>query len=181
MQDEYQSLAEKTDAAPLIQLIVFHAGNEEFAVPISSVREIIKIGTITPIPNVFDFIKGIINVRGEIVTIIDIGTRFSLSKNKNVQPKHVVVTKQEDTLFGLLVDEVVEVLRIRQEDIQPSPSLITKMYEKYIESIVTLNDRLIMVLDISKILSIKEFTQIYKQTHRELLKNNKLNKPIQDQ
>ncbi len=181
MQNENPSLIENTDTAQLIQLIVFHAGNEEFAVPISEVREIIKIGTITPIPNVFDFIKGIINVRSEIVTIIDIGTRFSLLKNENVQPKHIVVTKQEDTLFGLLVDEVVEVLRVRQQDIQPPPSLIRKIYEKYIDSVVTLNDRLIVILDISKILSIKEFTQIYKQMHRELIKNRKLNKPIHDQ
>ncbi len=181
MQDENQTLSENTDAVPLIQLIVFHAGDEEFAVPISAVREIIKNGTITPIPNVFDFIKGIINVRSEIVTIIDIGTRFSLPKKENVQPKHIVVTKQEDTLFGLLVDEVVEVLRIRPEDIQPPPSLITKMYEKYIDSVVALNDRLIVILDISKILSLKEFTQIYKQTHRELLKSKKLNKSTHDQ
>lgn len=150
------NLEEKT----IIQLIVFRTGEEEFGVPIEEVREIIKMGTITPIPNALKFIKGIINVRGEIVTIIDIKKRFNLPIDKNSQAKHIIVSKQEETLFGLMVDEVIEVLRIKQKDIKSPPPLISKINEKYIKNVVSHEGRLIILLDLLKILSQDELLML---------------------
>ena len=161
----------------VIQLIVFLAGNEEFGVPIYAVREIIKMSPITPIPDSPDFIRGIINVRGEIVTVIDVKARFSLPPNKNNDPKHIVVTKQEEGLFGLVVDEVIEVLRIGQNDIKPAPTLVTKVNRKYIDGVVTHNDRLIILLDLNCVLSQKDLVQLSSQT-KARRKKNKI-KPIE--
>ena len=143
----------------IIQLIVFLAGNEEFGVPIDAVREIIKIGMVTAIPDSPDFIKGIVNVRGEIVTAIDVKLRFRLPDVRDAEAKHIVVTKQEDGLFGLIVDEVVEVLRIQKDDIKPPPSLVTRIHKKYINGVISHDSRLIILLDLTKILSENELIQ----------------------
>lgn len=156
MQDPTKIDISAADDETIIQLIIFCAGNEEFGVKIDSVREIIKIGTITPIPDSPPFIKGIINVRGEIVTAVDIKSRFSLPDNKNTGSKHIIVTKQEDSLFGLIVDEVIEILRIMKKDINPPPSLITGINDKYISGVITHHDRLIIILDLNLVLSHKE-------------------------
>jgi len=144
----------------LVQLIVFRAGNEEFGVPIDSVREIIKKSMITPIPNSPDFIKGIVNVRGEIVTAIDVKARFALTYTKNIEPKHIIVTNQEDSLYGLLVDEVIEVLRVPKKEIKAPPNLVSKVHEKYVSAVISHENRLIILLDLSKMLSQKDLVNL---------------------
>lgn len=148
------------DDKTVIQLIVFRAGNEEFGVNIDAVREIIKMSMITPIPESPDFIKGIVNVRGEIVTTIDIKSRFDLQQTEDVEAKHIVVTKQEDNLFGLIVDEVIEVLRIMKKEIKSTPNLIDKINEKYIKGIISHDNRLIILLDLEQVLSYQELVHL---------------------
>ena len=94
--------------AKIIQLIVFNLGNEEYGADINQVREIIRTGTVTPIPDSPDFIKGVSNIRGEIPVIIDLKSRFLLDTDKT-ENKHIVITEQDKNIFGLLVDEVTEV------------------------------------------------------------------------
>jgi purine-binding chemotaxis protein CheW len=172
IQKEEKEEHKHIDEHPIIQLIVFVAGNEEFGVPIDAVREIIKVGTITPIPDTADFIKGIINVRGEIVTTIDVKSRFSLPAKKNTTAKHMVVSKQGDSLYGLLVDEVIEVLRIQQNDLKPPPSLINQIHKKYVSGVISHNNRLIIVLDLSYVLSEKELVKLMDVTKKKKYKQH---------
>lgn len=172
MQKQEKSHEQVLEEEKIIQLIIFLAGNEEFGVAIDAVREIIKIGIVTPIPNSPDFIKGIINVRGEIVTAIDIKSRFHLPTIKETNPKHIVVTKQEEGLFGLIVDEVVEVLRIQQNEIKPPPALVTQIHKRFISGVVSHESRLIIILDLSSILSQKELLQ-----YSNLQRKNSKEKP----
>lgn len=165
------------DEKTIIQLIVFRAGGEEFGVKIDAVREIIKMGMITPIPESPHFIKGIINVRGEIVTAIDIKSRFSLPAKKEDESKHIIVTKIDDNLFGLIVDEVIEVLRILKKDIQLTPSSLIRTHEKYVSGIISHEGRFIILLNIKKLLSHQELTQLYRNNSPKL-HNNKHHKSI---
>lgn len=159
------------DEKTVIQLIVFRAGGEEFGVKIDEVREIIKMGMITPIPESPDFIKGIINVRGEIVTAIDIKSRFSLSAKKDNESKHIIVTKIDDNLFGIIVDEVIEVLRILKKDIKLTPSYLIRTHEKYVRGIISHEGRFIILLDIKKLVSHQELTKLYRNNSIKI--NNK--------
>jgi purine-binding chemotaxis protein CheW len=143
----------------VIQLIVFSLGDEEFGTDIDQVREIIRAGTVTPIPDSPDFIKGVTNVRGEIAVVIDLKKRFFL-RTKNVEERHIIMTEQEKSLFGLMVDEVTEVLRIPQEDIKTTPELVTGIDRMYINGVLTLEDRLIIMLDLSKVLSEEELAKL---------------------
>jgi purine-binding chemotaxis protein CheW len=148
------------DGKTVIQLIIFRAGHEVFGVKIDAVREIIKMGVITTIPESPEFIKGIINVRGEIVTAIDVKSRFNLPATENVEEKHIVVTKQGENLFGLIVDEVIEVLRIMKKDIQISPPLLDRINEKYVGGIISHDDQLIILLDLEQVLSYQDLINL---------------------
>jgi purine-binding chemotaxis protein CheW len=151
-------LLNKVEEEQLVQLIVFRASDEEFSVPIDVVQEIIKVGHITPIPDAPDFMRGLINVRGDIVSIMDIKKRFSLKQGGD--SKHIIITTQAGGLFGLMVDEVLEVLRVKKTDINTTPSLITKIQKKYVQGVVVYENRLIILLDLSSILSQKELVKI---------------------
>lgn len=148
------------EGTKIIQLIVFNLGDEEFGADIDQVREIIRIGTVTPIPDSPDFIKGVTNVRGEIAVVIDLKTRFFLRAKKEVEEKHIIMTEQEKTLFGLMVDEVSEVLRIPEIEIKETPELVTRIDRVYISGVLTLENRLIIMLDLTKVLSEEELEKL---------------------
>ena len=162
---------EAREEGKIIQLIVFHLGDEEFGANIAQVREIIRRGPVTPIPDSPDFIKGVTNVRGEIAVVIDLKTRFFLQAKKEVEEKHIVMTEQEKNLFGLMVDEVSEVLRIPEADIKSTPELVTRIDRVYISGVLTLENRLIMVLDLQKVLSEEELAKLseIRIKHRETI------------
>lgn len=168
---ESQSTKEKKQ---IIQLIVFRVGDEEFGIPISDVQEIIKISTITPIPDSPEFIKGLINVRGDIVAIIDVRARFFLTTQEEPS-RHIVITKQEGSFFGLMVDEVMEVLRIQESDIKPPPRLMTKINEYYVHGVVTHDGRLIILLDVAQVLSEEELVRLTEMTRGQHKKSDQVN------
>lgn len=144
----------------VIQLIAFNLGDEEFGADINQVREIIRVGSITPIPDSPNFIKGITNVRGEITVVVDLKERFFLSRKKEVESKHIIITEQEKNLFGLVADEVTEVLRIPETEIKSTPELVTRIDRTYVSGVITLEDRLIILLDLAKVLLKEELTRL---------------------
>jgi len=144
----------------IIQLIVFLLGDEEFGADITQVREIIRVGSVTPLPDSPDFIKGVTNVRGEIAVVIDLKNRFFLQTKKKIEEKHIIMTEHDNNLFGLVVDEVIEVLRIPETDIKTTPELVTRIKRIYISGILTLENRLIIMLDLTKVLSKEELIKL---------------------
>ena len=154
------------------QFVVFTLGNEEYGVEILDVREIVKTGTITMIPNAPDFLKGIINLRSKIVGVIDLEKRFLLKReDEEYTGKHIVIAMIGDGTFGLLVDEVTDVLRLPKEGIKLPPEMITKKIGvDYVEGIGTLGEKLIILLDLEKVLSEKELIGLAKASAREYRK-----------
>lgn len=130
---------EEQQTAP-IQLVVFRLDDEEFAVKIEEIREVIMFKTITPMPDAPKFLRGVTNVRGEIVLVIDLKEKFMFAHNQGKQAKHIIITKQEENLFGLLVDEVTEILRIHEEEIKEAPELLTKIHKDYVKGVVVLEN-----------------------------------------
>jgi purine-binding chemotaxis protein CheW len=141
-------------------LIVFDLGNEEFGVKIDEVREVVRTGVITPIPDSPEFIKGVANVRGEIVSVIDLKSRFFLPGGKAGESRHIIITEQEKNIFGLMVDEVTEVLRIPQAEIKATPEILTRIHAEYVRGVVTIGERLIILLDLAKVLSEEELVEL---------------------
>lgn len=158
--DQLQKSSKQTDEKQtdqLLQIIVFVLNKEEYAVPIDEIREVIKIPKITPVPNSAEFILGVINLRGKIVPIINIEKRFGLVRNtEGIIPEHVIVTQdKKGTLFGVQVDQVTEVLKVSQDMVQPTPTLVTsKISTEYLGGVIVLSEeRVLLLLNLQKILT----------------------------
>lgn len=134
------SSAHAANGAELVQLVVFTLDNEEYAVPITDLQEIIKVPEVTPVPNSPSFVKGILNLRGKIVVVIDLEDRFQLTREGKEASKHIIITEIENASFGVVVDEVIEVLTIAKSSIQPTPTLMSsRIHTEYLSGVVVLS------------------------------------------
>jgi purine-binding chemotaxis protein CheW len=135
-----------------IQLVVFHLEDEEYAVEISEVREILKKVEIVPIPNCPSFITGIINVRGKIVVVSDLRKLFNLKHAEELESQYIILAEIDGNIYGAIVDDVDEVLRLPKDSIQNAPAIISeKIHADYVRGIVPVEDRLIILLDFKKV------------------------------
>jgi purine-binding chemotaxis protein CheW len=126
---------------PTEQLVTFELDKEEYASTITDLREIIKIPDITPIPGAQEFIRGILNLRGQIVVVVDLEKRFNLKREHPAEPKHIIIAEVEDSVFGVTVDEVTGVLRVPKESIKMTPHLVaSKIQSEYLKGVVILED-----------------------------------------
>lgn len=143
-----------------IQLVVFKliAGDTvcEYGVPITKVQEIIPMAKPTRLPQVPDFVEGIINLRGKIIPIIDIKKRFGMPASEISNESRSVVVEAEGQIMGIIVDEVSEVLRLPTDGIEPPPAIIGGVTADYLTGVGKLEDRLLILLDMDKILSEQE-------------------------
>ena len=155
-----QEEAGAKESAKIVRLVVFNLGDEEFGIDIDQVKAVMRMMPITPIPDSPDFIKGVSNVRGEIAVVIDLRSRLFLPAKKEVESKQIVMIEQEKNLFGLMVDEVSEILGVPETEIKTTPELTTGIDRVHISGVITLKDRLIVVLDLTKMLSEEEFAKL---------------------
>jgi len=137
-----------------VQVIVFNLGEERYGVEISQVREIIKPSQITRIPNAPGFVEGVINLRGQITTIINLRKRFGMeSKDVDVNTR-IIVVEYKDAVIGMMVDTVNEVKYLPSSDIEELPNIITSRNEaKFLKGVGKLPDGLLILIDLNKVLS----------------------------
>jgi purine-binding chemotaxis protein CheW len=125
------------------QIVTFGLDQEEYASPITDLKEIIRIPEIVAVPGVYAYIRGIFNLRGQVVTVIDLEKRFELKREHPAKPRHVIIVEVEKAMFGILVDEVSGVLRIPVSSIKPAPPAITaKIQADYINGIIILDQEM---------------------------------------
>jgi purine-binding chemotaxis protein CheW len=140
-----------------IQLVVFTLKNSstvcEYGVPITKVQEIIPMTIPTRLPQAPAFVEGIINLRGRIIPIIDLKKRFEMGSSEVTSETRSVVVEVEGHTVGIIVDEVSEVLRLATENIEPAPSIIGGIAAEYLTGVGKVDDRLLILLDMDKILS----------------------------
>lgn len=135
-----------------IQVVAFHLGNEEYAVDILYVQEINRLLNITRVPRAGEHIEGVINLRGNIIPIINLHTRFNLHSSGNEDDKRIIVFQYEDLKVGIIVDQVSEVLRIKQSEIEPASKVYGTVEKDHIKGIAKVEDRLMILLDLAKII-----------------------------
>jgi purine-binding chemotaxis protein CheW len=140
----------------LIQLVSFKIGTEEFGVDILKVQEINKLVQITKVPNAPYFVEGVINLRGRIIPIVDLRTRLGLPRKDFDKNTRIVVIDLHGKTIGFIVDAVNEVLRISNDIIEPPPTISKGVNADYITSVAKLEDRLLILLDLEKLLSEEE-------------------------
>ena len=147
---------EKVKTKETLQLVSFKLGEEEFGVDILQVQEIIRMQSITRVPNAPHFVEGVINLRGKVIPIIDLRKRFDLGDHERDKNTRIVVVKIDEIVVGLIVDEVSEVLRIPADTVEPPPPIIAGIESDFIKGVGKLEGRLLILLDLNKILSKEE-------------------------
>ena len=155
---------EKIFTGEMVQLVNFRLRDEEFGVDIGSVREITKVADITHIPEAPSFIYGVTNLRGQVISVIDLAQQFGLAPRQELpETARIVVTEIKGQTVGMLVDEVPEVLKIADENIEATPELIqTEVRKDYIKGVGKLDNRLIILLDLEKLLASHEVEEMTK-------------------
>jgi purine-binding chemotaxis protein CheW len=140
----------------LLQLVSFRIGEEEFGVDILKVQEINRLVEITKVPRSPDFVEGVINLRGKVIPVIALRTRFQMASKQADKDTRIVVVDIDGQVMGMIVDAVSEVLRLPRDTIVPPPEIATSIDSEYIQGVAKLDDRLLIFLDLSKIFSEKE-------------------------
>jgi purine-binding chemotaxis protein CheW len=151
---------DKNDSNELLQLVSFKIGNEEFGIDILNVQEIIKTVQITKVPNSPEFVEGIINLRGKVIPVMDLRVRLNLERKAQDKDTRIIVVEISSKTVGFIVDEVNEVLRIPKSITEPPPEMVTNINSEYITAVGKLEDRLITLIDLQKVLSTDEKNQL---------------------
>lgn len=145
-----------------LQLVSFKLGDEEFGVDILQVQEIIRVQQITNFPNAPEFVEGVINLRGKVIPIVDLRKRFGLEEKSHSKSTRIIVVKVDEVTLGLVVDEVSEILRLPKDTVEPPPPIVAGIEADYIMGVGKLEDRLLVLLDLSKIFSGEEKSSLEK-------------------
>lgn len=136
----------------LLQLVSFNIGDEEFGVDILKVQEINRMLEVTRVPNAPYHVDGVINLRGKVIPIIDLRCRFGMPRKEHDKHTRIVVVELQGRVIGFVVDAVREVLRIPRSVTEPPPSITGSVDEEYITAVGKLEDRLLILLDLEKVL-----------------------------
>ncbi len=143
-----------------LHLVGFRVGRETFGVPIHMVHEIVRVPDVTAVPEAPDYIEGVINLRGKIVSVIDLRKRFGEKQITVDRKNRVMVVEVEKKLVGLIVDSASEVLKIPASEIENPPNVFEEGDLNYVTGVGKLNGRLIILVDLTKILQRGELKRI---------------------
>lgn len=135
-------------AGDLLQLVTFVVGCEEYAIPILSVHEINRMMEITRVPQSPPFVEGVINLRGRIIPVVDLRSRFGLTRTEHTKDHRIVVVEVCERVIGFTVDKVNEVLRIDSNIVDTAPSMSKGADADYVSGVGKLEDRLLIMLDL---------------------------------
>lgn len=148
------------------QVVVFDLNEEAHGVDISQVREIIRMQEITRVPRAPEFIEGVINLSGKLIPVVDLRARFSMPSTERTDEHGIVVVDVDGQDIGMVVDAVTEVSRIPSDSIEPPSSVITTDDSEYLTGIVKTDDKLIILLDIAKVISESEVPPLKRYSSR---------------
>lgn len=152
--------SQKKQDDELLQLVTFSIGEEEFGVNILKVQEIIRTMEITKVPRSPEFVEGVINLRGKVIPIIDLRRRFGLISKPEDKDTRIIVIEINSIIVGFVVDAVSEVLRIPASTVEPPPPVVAGVESDYISSVGKLKDRLLIMLDLDRLLSTEDMDML---------------------
>lgn len=159
-----RELAQKTQGKSgvggnVLQLVSFKVGNEEFGLEILKVQEIIRLRELTRVPNMPDFVDGVINLRGKVIPVIGLRRRMGIPAGEADKRTRIVVAEVSGRVLGFVVDEVSEVLRISADTVEAAPKL-GQVEREYVQGIGKIDDRLLILIDLNPLISDAEHGEI---------------------
>lgn len=151
--EQHREVNDQKNSDELLQLVSFNIGDEEFGVDILKVQEINRMLTVTRVPNAPEYVEGVINLRGRVIPVVNLRKRFGLPPKEHDKNTRIIVIELNGKTVGFVVDSVREVLRIPKSVTEPPPALATNINTEYITAVGKLDDRLLTLLDMEKVLS----------------------------
>ena len=153
-----------TSITETTQFLTFKLGDEVFALDISKVREVLDFTTVTKVPRTPEFMRGVINLRGSVVPVVDLRLKFGMTRTESSVNTCIIITEvtvdNDTTVLGALADSVQEVLDLEPGSIAPAPKIGTKLRTDFITGMGRRDDRFIMILDIDKVFSAVELDSV---------------------
>jgi purine-binding chemotaxis protein CheW len=147
-----------------LHLVTFRVGTELFGVPIAKVQEIVRVPAIARIPQAPDFVEGVINLRGRVITVVDMHKRLSramtVEGRERDRKSRILVVEVEGRLVGVIVDEVREVIKLQPEQVEAAPPMVAGLSNQYINGVGKLPDDLLVLVDIEKILTAEQVSAL---------------------
>jgi purine-binding chemotaxis protein CheW len=141
------------------QLITFHLGGQSFGLDIMAIREIRAWTPATRLPNVPDYVAGVVNLRGTVLPVVDLAARLGWGPVSPTDRHVIIVAQIAGQLRGIIVDAVSDIITVQDEDLQPAPSTGTESSTPYLDGMIALEDRMVMVLDLPGLTSDIDFAQ----------------------
>ncbi len=144
----------------VIQLVTFKLKDETYGINVMKVQEVLRISEIAPVPGAPEYVLGIINLRGNVVTVIDTRTRFGLPTAEVDDASRIVIIESDEQVVGILVDSVAEVVELRHSQIDAAPNIGNEESSRYIQGVASSDDSMLIVVDLNKLLTEEEWSEM---------------------
>ncbi len=158
--DEYQDPINQDIQDPLLQWVTFRLDEEKYGISVMAVQEVLKVTEITQVPGAPEFVLGIINLRGNVVTVIDARTRFGLEYREPDDGSRIVIMEVDDKEVGVFVDSVAEVVYMRASEIEPAPAVGNDEGSQFIQGVNSTGSELLILVELDKLLSEQEWREV---------------------
>ena len=145
---------------PILQWVIFRLDNESYGINVMQVQEVLRYTEIAPVPGAPPYVIGIINLRGNVVTVIDTRERFGLQSEPVTDHTRIVIIESESQVIGILVDSVSEVVYLKQSEIEVTPNVGNESSGKFIQGVCNKNDELLIFVELNKLLSDSEWVDM---------------------
>jgi purine-binding chemotaxis protein CheW len=151
--------AEEANRGEVIQFVTFVLKDEVYGINVMQVQEVLRVTEIAPVPGAPSFVLGIINLRGNVVTVIDTRSRFGLPSTELDDSSRIIVIESEKQVVGILVDAVAEVVELQMGEIDAAPNVGNEESSRYIQGVTTRENSLLILVDLNKLLTDEEWAE----------------------
>jgi purine-binding chemotaxis protein CheW len=152
--------ADEAFRGQVVQLVTFVLKGEVYGINVMQVQEVLRVSEIAPVPGAPAYVLGIINLRGNVVTVIDTRARFGLPSTEVDDSSRIIVIESEKQVVGMLVDAVAEVVELREGEIDVAPNVGNEESSRYIQGVATRESKLLILVDLNKLLTDEEWAEI---------------------
>ncbi|MGY3894984.1 chemotaxis protein CheW [Aeromonas enterica] len=157
---EKRNIAQNMAEDEVLQWVTFQLENETYGINVMQVQEVLRYTEIAPVPGAPEYVLGIINLRGNVVTVIDTRSRFGLPSGDVSENSRIVIIEAEKQVIGIMVDSVAEVVYLRSSEIDAAPAVGTEESAKFIQGVSNRDGQLLILVDLNKLLSDEEWEDI---------------------
>ena len=162
------AVAESLNDDQVIQLVTFRLADEVYGINVMQIQEVLRVSEIAPVPGAPSYVLGIINLRGNVVTVLDTRSRFGLVPKEIDDSSRIVIIESEKQVVGILVDSVAEVVELRSSEIDSAPNVGNEDSSRYIQGVASRDDDLLILVDLNKLLTDEEWSEVSAKVEQKI-------------